>query len=444
MRRFVPPRTVPILALAAVMVAATVAPAGADPDVDPRGIARETLAEGDGWGSAGEGTTGGSEAEPEDVHVVSTMEEFREVVGDQDDDTPKIVYVEGHIDGNTAPDGTSLTCDDYAQDGYNLDDYLATYDPDEWGWDDVEGPLEDARLASAEVQAEQIQVEVGSNTTVVGIGDEPTLSGVNLLVRDVDNVILRNLRFSDTHDCFPGWDPGDGDSGNWNSEYDQVEVSGSTNVWVDHNTFDDGDNPGTELPEYFGRKFEVHDGLLDIVRATDLVTVSRNHFDGRDKAMLLGNDDSATGDRGYLRVTWRHNHFDGLGERAPRVRYGQVHVHNNYYTVEDPDLYGYSLGVGIESHLYAENNIFDLRDGIEAGELLYNWGGTDIVEQGNVLLDEGQGRLDEVDLVAEHNARFPDNELGTELTWVPQLVNEVEPVEAVRGLPRSVGAGLLL
>lgn len=440
------PHPIPSLTLAAVLAITALvaaAPATAEPDVDPRGIGRQTLPEGDGWGSAGHGATGGSEAAPEDVHVVSTFEEFRAAVGGKEDDTPKIVYVDGQVDADTAPDGTPLTCEDHAVDGYTLEEYLETYDPEVWGRDDPEGPLEEARLASAAVQAERIRVEVGSNTTVVGLGGDAVLSGVNLRVHDVDNVILRDLTFSDAHDCFPGWDPTDGDSGNWNSEYDQVEVSGATNVWVDHNTFDDGDNPGTELPEYFGRKYEVHDGLLDIVRETDLVTVSRNHFDGRDKAMLLGNSDGRTTDRGYLRVTYRHNHFDGLGERAPRVRYGQVHVHNNLYTVRDPEHFGYSLGVGVESHLYAENNIFDLHDGIGAGALLHNWGGTDIVEHGNVTMSGGGGRLAPVDLVAEHNAHYPDAPLGTGLTWVPQFTAEVEPVHAVRGLAREVGAGLL-
>ena len=433
MRRLVLP-----LALVTALTAASATAVHADPE----DLAEETLPEGDGWGAAGAGTTGGSEAAPEDIHHVSTMEELREAVGGQDDDRPQIIHVVGEIDANTDSDGNPISCTDYAVDGYTLEDYLETYDPEAWGWQEPEGPLEEARLASAEVQAERIQLEVGSNTTIIGADDEARLSGVNLRINDVDNVILRNLTFSDTHDCFPEWDPTDGDSGNWNSEYDQVEISGATNVWVDHNRFDDGDNPGTELPEYFGRKFEVHDGLLDIVRASDLVTVAWNHFEGRDKAALIGNNDNATTDRGYLRVTWHHNHFDGLGERAPRVRYGQVHVHNNYYTVDSPH-FGYSLGVGHESHLYAENNIFDLHGDITAGEMLYNWGGTDIVEQGNAVLRDGGGRLTETDLVEAHNEIHPDNPLGTELTWVPQLVNEVSPVHSVRDVPRLVGPNML-
>ncbi|GAB2483820.1 pectate lyase family protein [Nocardiopsis aegyptia] len=442
MRRLALPLTL-TMAVALTATAATTAHAApADRDHHPRDITRQVLADGDGWGSAGGGTTGGSAAADEDVVRVDTMEEFRAAVGPRDDDRPRIVVVDGLIDGNTAADGTPLRCEDYAVDGYSLEEYLAAYDPEVWGWEDPEGPLEEARDASYRTQAAQIRVKVGSNTTVVGTGEDAGLTGVALQVHDVENVILRNLSFSDAYDCFPGWDPKDGNTGNWNSEYDNIELSGATNVWVDHSTFDDGDNPGSELPEYFGGKYEVHDGLLDIARESDLVTVSYNHFVERDKAMIVGNSDSRTTDRGHLRVTYHHNHFDGLGQRAPRVRFGQVHVYNNHYTLAG-DHYQYSLGAGKESQLYAENNVFDLRDGIGAGEIVYNWGGTDLVAHGNAVMYDGRGRMSAVDLVAEHNALHPDRALGTERTWTPEYVQRVQPVWAIRSLPRRVGAGLL-
>ena len=56
-----------------------------------------------------------------------------------------------------------------------------------------------------------------------------------------------------------------------------------------------------------------HDGLLDITSGLDLVTVSWSRFAGHDKAMLSGNSDSATGDRGKLRVT--PHHCDSGSER---------------------------------------------------------------------------------------------------------------------------------
>ena len=104
----------------------------------------------------------------------------------------------------------------------------------------------------------------------------------------------------------------------------------------------------------------MHDGLLDITNASDLVTVSWNRFLNHDKVMLIGSSDSAPADRGKLRVTLHHNLFDGIGQRAPRVRFGQVHVYNNLYRIEERRATAYSWGVGIESAIYAENNFFQV------------------------------------------------------------------------------------
>ena len=67
---------------------------------------------------------------------------------------------------------------------------------------------------------------------------------------------------------------------------------------------------------------QFHDGLLDIIRGSDLVTVSYNHFKNHDKGLLIGNSDSRADDEGKLRVTMHHNWFEDVKERSPRVRYG--------------------------------------------------------------------------------------------------------------------------
>ena len=149
------------------------------------------------------------------------------------------------------------------------------------------------------------------------------------------NVIVRNLTFRDTRDCFPRWDPNDNspDSppGNWNSLYDSVSLQRSENVWVDHNTFTDEPNVDSTQPLYFGRPYQVHDGQLDITSGSDLVTVSRNVFTEHGKTMLIGSSNTSTTDPGKLRVSVHHNVFRNVQERAPRVRFGQVHVYNNLY-----------------------------------------------------------------------------------------------------------------
>lgn len=425
---------------AVALAVALAVPATADVPIE-----REVLGPNDGWAAAEGGTTGGAAADEAHVYTVTTWEEFREALGGSSargDTTPRIVRVVGTIDAHTDADGQPLSCEDFADPEYSLDAYLEAYDPETWGWDDdPSGPLEEARDRSADVQVAQIRQFVGSNTTIIGVGDDAQIVHANLMIRDADNVIVRNLRISDAYDCFPQWDPGDGSAGNWNSAYDNVSIWGSSHVWIDHNTFDDGDNPPSSLPQHFGRPFEVHDGLLDITHGSDLVTVSYNVFDDHDKVMLIGSTNSPKYDPGKLRVTLHHNRWQDLGQRTPRVRYGQVHVYNNHYVQDDVDIFQYSWGVGVESSIYAENNYFDLADGIDPAEVIHEWGGTRIGEIGSLV--NGHSRHHRVDLVAAYNAAN-DPDLSPDAGWTPTYVERVDPTQSVPArVAAHAGAGNL-
>ena len=285
---------------------------------------RQVLPANDGWAAEGAGTTGGAAAPEANVHIVHTRAELVAALAAP---APKIIYVSGTIDGSEDDAGGRLSCADYAAGGYTLDAYLATYDPAVWGRDrEPAGPLEDARVASAANQTRHIKLKVSANTTIVGLGGHAVLKGLNLHVDKVNNVIIRNLTFVDTADCFPQWDPTDGATGAWNSLYDNVSVTGSTHVWVDHNTFTDGDNPDSAQPRYFDSPFQVHDGELDLTNASNLITVSWNRFTDHDKTMLIGSSNTSTTDPGKLNVTVHHNLFGNTLQRLPRVRFGQVHV----------------------------------------------------------------------------------------------------------------------
>jgi len=411
-----------------------------------RDLGRQTLSPSDGWAAAEGGTTGGAAADAEHVYVVSTWQEFRDALGGDSargDTTPRIIYIEGEINANTDAQGNVLTCEDYAQGtGYSLEAYLAAYDPAVWGTEEEPaGPLEDARDAAADNQAAQIRQYVGSNVTIVGLDDDARFVGANLVVRDSDNVIIRNIEFSDAYDCFPQWDPTDGDTGNWNSAYDNLWIAASTHVWVDHNTFNDGDHPADSLPTYFGRKFEVHDGLLDITNGADLVTVSYNVFENHDKVMLIGSTNNPRLDRGKLRVTLHHNLFEDMGQRTPRVRFGQVHIYNNCYVEPSAEGYSYSWGVGVESQIYAENNYFELADGIDPADVIRDWGGTMIHETGTLV--NGRSRHHAVSLLAAYNAaNEPD--LSGSVNWRPTLFERIDPTQSVcPKVMAQAGAGQL-
>ncbi|GGO07026.1 pectate lyase [Microbispora rosea subsp. aerata] len=395
----------------------------------PADLGRQTLPPNDGWASAGTGTTGGAAAPASNVHVVTDRAGLVAALASPG---PRIIYVKGVID-------VDKTCADFAVDGYTLEGYLAAYDPAVWGRDrEPSGPMEDARAASAAAQTKYIKLKVPSDTTIVGLPGA-TIRHINLHVDKADNVIIRNIRFEDAADCFPQWDPTDGDEGNWNSLYDNISVTGSTHVWIDHNTFTDGDNPDSEQPVYFGRPYQVHDGQADITVGSDFVTVSWNKFADHDKTMLIGSTNNPATDRGKLSVTVHHNEFDGNLQRLPRVRFGKVHVYNNYYQVPDAGPFEYALGVGMESQIYAENNYFRLSRSVDPADLLYNWGGTTLTAKGNLLRVGGKEKP--IDLVAVYNAKN-DPDLGADAGWTPVLHTGIDPAETVRReVSRHAGAG---
>ncbi|MER7897980.1 pectate lyase [Streptomyces sp. NPDC096046] len=404
---------------------------------EARDIGRDTLPAHDGWAAAAGGTTGGAAADDAHVHTVTDRAGLVRAL-DGGSDTPKIIKIAGTVDANTDDDGDRLDCADYATDGYGLKKYLAAYDPRTWGPAKPSGPQEEARQASAARQAERIVLPVGSNTTIVGLGSRAVLKGASLQVKDADNVIIRNLDLRDAYDCFPVWQPNTGGLGDWKTAYDNIWLRGATHVWIDHVTLSDQGHPDEREPTHFGRNYLRHDGLLDITNGSDLVTVSWSRFTGHDKAVLIGNSDSATSDRGSLRVTLHHNEFTSVVQRAPRVRFGQVHLYNNRYVVPDGAPYRYSLGVGTESALYAENNAFTTPGHVEAADLVKSWNGSALHQSGTLF--NGYP----VDLLAIHNAYNSGGErdLTADVGWTPTLHTKIDSARtADRVVARGAGAG---
>jgi pectate lyase len=196
------------------------------------------------------------------------------------------------------------------------------------------------RVSGTITAAGDDMLDVGSNKTILGVGSTATISGFGFDVNGwgpdevaiggdtcdpaekdtfthVHNVIIQNLSFR-------------------NSADDSINVQCySDHVWINYNTF-----------------YVAYDGSVDIKRGSDLATVSYNRYIGTDKSMLLGHsDDNGAQDRGYLRVTYHHNWFDGSATRHPRVRFGYAHLFANYVDVSD-----YFIGLGVEGKIYADGN----------------------------------------------------------------------------------------
>ncbi|MEV4313614.1 right-handed parallel beta-helix repeat-containing protein [Actinocrispum sp. NPDC049592] len=196
--------------------------------------------------------------------------------------------------------------------------------------------------------------KVASNKTLVGVGSGSGISGGGLNLSGVTNVIIQNLNFKDSSD-------------------DAINVQeGSTKVWIDHNTLS-----------------HAHDGLIDIKRASDFITVSWNKFLNHDKTMLLGHsDDNGSQDRGHLRVSYHHNWFDATTQRHPRVRFGNpVHVYNNYYA----GVTSYGVASTMEAGVLVEGNYFEnVKDPFHLGEGSSPAGA--LVARNNFLTGSGSGQ----------------------------------------------------
>lgn len=217
------------------------------------------------------------------------------------------------------------------------------------------------------------------NTSLIGVvenGAIPTLNAVWITVGAYKNIIVRNLRFVSGKDT--GWSYEsfskctyvDKDFCPSNADPDSLTLQGTTRAWVDHNEFTDGaDFNGVNANKAF---YKMYDGLVDIKKGADFITLSYNKFSNHDKSILIGANDSADGE---YRITFYRNWFQYTGQRTPRVRNGQVHILNNVYegvkrTTEDrPYHMTYVIGLGFNGKAFSERNAFDIQ-GATATNLL--------------------------------------------------------------------------
>jgi pectate lyase len=165
-----------------------------------------------------------------------------------------------------------------------------------------------------------------------------------------------------------------------------------------------------------------HDGLIDIINQANYITISNSVFKDHDKAHVIGNSDRKEEDRDHLKVTLRHNLFENVMQRTPRVRFGEVHAYNNYYRgkTDDPDYpFRYAFGIGKEARLFAESNAFDIKgpdeSGVAPADLMAHYRG-EVFQASDTLLNG-----EPVDILASFAEANPDKALGPDVGWKPTL-----------------------
>ncbi len=350
------------------------------------------IAPDNGWAAIDGGTTGGSQAKPEQIFTVTNRKELLNAIKNARD-MPKIIAVKGTID---------------LSDGQPYRNFAD--------------------------QKKRSQIKLPSNTTLIGISADAGFTHGSIVIKKVHNVIVRNLRIETPVDVAPHFEKGDG----WNAEWDGMNIDNGQHIWVDHVTITDGAFTDAMYQSRDGWPYVQHDGALDIKHASDLITVSSSLFLNHNKTMLIGHSDhNGAEDRGKLRVTLVGNVFKNIVQRTPRVRFGKVHAYNNVFQSSRNSgavyRYKYSFGLGKEGQILSQNNLFTIQGSHSACDLFkeLNAKGTAILTDSNSLYN---GKA--VDLSHCH--------LTGKITWTPPYHYQLQAPQTLHNLIDQVGSGLTI
>ena len=197
------------------------------------------------------------------------------------------------------------------------------------------------------------RVPVAANKTIIGLPGATLIGGFDV---KNNNVIIRNMKIQG---------PGSVDV----NGVDCITIDGANNVWIDHCDTYDG-----------------QDGNMDITNGANYIAVTWCKFyytsasSNHQFCNLLGNSDTKTTDRDKLKITMMYNWWtSGCVERMPRVRFGQVHVVNNYFNSKQAS---YCVRAGIEADILVESNYFD---SVSTPIDLYQNNFTAVTERNNVF-----------------------------------------------------------
>lgn len=176
---------------------------------------------------------------------------------------------------------------------------------------------------------EVVTIKHGANITILGEGEFGELENVGLNIRDYKNVIIRNLKI---HEVF--------------YPNDAITIDECQHVWVDHNEL------YSKIGEGIG--VDTYDGLLDIKNGSKYVTASWNKIHHHMKTSLIGHTDNAAQEviDSQFRITYHHNYFHDTDGRNPSIRWGAIHLYNNYFE----NISDYGIAVRQGAHAKLENN----------------------------------------------------------------------------------------
>jgi pectate lyase len=180
-------------------------------------------------------------------------------------------------------------------------------------------------------------LEIKSKNDISIIGDVGSSANFGIHVAaSASNIIIRDMTIGLT----PGGDASD-----------IISVEGMSggmpkNIWIDHNEL------FTSMATCPGAGDTAFDGMVDVKKGAENVTVSYNYMHDHHKVSLNGFTDT---DDAVRHITFHHNLFERIGSRAPLQRHGFAHVVNNHFL----DVSASCVNVRMGGYALVEGNFFE-------------------------------------------------------------------------------------
>ena len=183
--------------------------------------------------------------------------------------------------------------------------------------------------------AQTLEIKSKSDITILGAAGSGANFGIHVAAA-ASNVIIRNMTI--------GLLPGGSDS-------DIISIEGMSagvpkNIWIDHNEF------FSSMAVCAGAGDTAFDGMLDVKKGADMITVSYNYMHDHHKVSLNGYTD---GDDAVRHITFHHNLFENIGSRVPLQRHGYSHVVNNFFSKVEAS----GINVRMGGYALVEANYFE-------------------------------------------------------------------------------------
>jgi pectate lyase len=180
-----------------------------------------------------------------------------------------------------------------------------------------------------------VEIKKKNDITIQGADGSAANFGLHI-ASSSSNIIVRNMTFG----LLPGGDASD-----------VISIEGMSggvpkNIWVDHNEF------FSSTVACSGAGESSFDGLIDVKKGADNITVSYNYIHDHSKASLNGYTDD---DSEVRHITYHHNVFENIGSRTPLQRHGYSHVFNNHFN----HITTSGINVRMDGYALIEGNYFE-------------------------------------------------------------------------------------